>query len=90
MAVSDGLLGLWRISAQPCCFDGPFSGEVADREAPDGPDAVVLTTPALQGRARSPPGRREPSVGRLRGADGGAEMDAAAKEGLFNTLPPQF
>lgn len=44
MTVSDGLLRLWCISAQRCCFNGPFSGEVADREAPDGPDAVVLTT----------------------------------------------
>ena len=75
MTTSGGLLRLGCISAQRCCFNGPFPGEVADREAPDRPDAVVLTTSALQGRRRISSGRRPP------GRDGGAETDAAAKEG---------
>lgn len=59
-----------------------FPGEVADREAPDGPDAVVLTTPALQGRRRVPPGRRPPHGGRRNGAGRGAELDTDPAEGV--------
>lgn len=56
---------------------GLFPGEVADREASDGPDAVVLTTSAQQGRRRIPP-----RGARRGGAYGGAELDTAAAEGL--------
>lgn len=61
-------------------------GQVADGEAPDGPDAVVLTQSVLEGRGRLGGDRHLGDRDRGRGKDSGAGLNGGAAADALRDL----